>query len=104
MKFAVLLALNFVAVIVSLTVGSAGYGVESLIAVLAGKASEVEKLVILDYRLPRLLVAMLVGASLAVSGTALQAIFRNPLAEPYILGVASGASLGAIVAVIFGLG
>jgi len=103
-KFAVLLALNFVAVIVSLTVGSAGYGVESLIAVLAGKASEVEKLVILDYRLPRLLVAMLVGASLAVSGTALQAIFRNPLAEPYILGVASGASLGAIVAVIFGLG
>ncbi|MQK95311.1 iron ABC transporter permease, partial [Escherichia coli] len=62
------------------------------------------RLIILEYRFPRLLTAMLVGASLAVSGTALQAIFRNPLAEPYILGVASGASLGAIISVVLGLG
>ncbi|MFN3384350.1 MAG: FecCD family ABC transporter permease [Archaeoglobaceae archaeon] len=104
MKLLALVTLNLVAILVSLTVGSSGYGVESLVSILSGKASEIERLIILEYRLPRLLIAMLVGASLAVSGTALQAIFRNPLAEPYILGIASGASLGAIISVVLELG
>lgn len=104
MKLLALVALNIIAIAASLTVGSAGYGLESLFSLLLGKASEIEKLIILEYRLPRLLTAMLVGASLSVSGTSLQAIFRNPLAEPYVLGVASGASLGAIISVVLGFG
>ena len=52
-------------------------------------------------RLPRVLLALLAGGVLAVSGAAFQALFRNPLAEPYTLGVASGAALGAVVALQF---
>lgn len=55
-------------------------------------------------RLPRIALAAVVGAALAVSGTVMQAIIKNPLADPYILGVSSGASLGVTVAVLFGVG
>ena len=54
-------------------------------------------------RLPRVILAALVGAALASSGAALQAILRNPLADPYILGISSGAGLGAITAVLLGI-
>src|SRR5689334_18447474 len=60
--------------------------------------------VFLHLRVPRVLMAALVGASLATVGAALQALFRNPLAEPYTLGVSGGASLGASVAIALGLG
>lgn len=53
-------------------------------------------------RLPRILMAVLIGAGLAVSGVVMQAIVRNPLADPYILGISSGASLGATVAILLG--
>lgn len=58
---------------------------------------------ILNLRLLRILAAILVGSGLAVSGIALQAILRNPLAEPYLLGTSSGAGLAAVVAVILGV-
>ncbi len=54
-------------------------------------------------RLPRVLLAALVGAALACSGVVLQAILRNPLADPFILGISSGAGLGVVTAVIFGI-
>ena len=54
-------------------------------------------------RVPRILLAATVGAALACSGVVLQALLRNPLADPYILGISSGAGLGAIIAVITGL-
>ena len=54
--------------------------------------------IVRQIRLPRVLLAVLVGAALATSGTALQALLRNPLADPYVLGISSGAALGAIVA------
>jgi iron complex transport system permease protein len=56
--------------------------------------------IVIDVRLPRLLVAGVVGASLAYSGAAYQGVFRNPLADPYLLGVASGAALGASIAIV----
>lgn len=59
--------------------------------------------VIIDVRIPRVLVAALVGMSLAVSGAALQGLFRNPLADPGVIGVSSGASLGAVISIFFGL-
>ncbi|GAA2582329.1 iron ABC transporter permease [Actinomadura fulvescens] len=58
--------------------------------------------VVWDIRTPRVLVAALVGAGLSVAGVALQALVRNPLADPYILGISSGASLGAVLVVAFG--
>lgn len=62
-----------------------------------------ERTIVLDVRLPRVVAGVFVGASLAVSGAALQAMFKNPLADPGILGVASGASLGAVLAMQLGL-
>jgi iron complex transport system permease protein len=58
--------------------------------------------IVREIRLPRILLAMLVGAALAVSGTGLQALLRNPLADPYVLGISSGAALGAILALWVG--
>lgn len=60
--------------------------------------------IVWDIRLPRLLVVVLSGVSLATVGAAFQALFRNPLADPYIVGVSSGAAVGAALAVAFGFG
>jgi len=56
--------------------------------------------IVFDIRMPRVLAAGLVGAALAVSGSAYQGVFRNPLADPYLLGVASGAGLGVAIAIV----
>jgi len=70
---------------------------------LQGVESSREAIIIVrEIRLPRVLLAIVVGAALAVSGTALQALLRNPLADPYVLGISSGAALGAIVALWVG--
>ncbi|MFN7697625.1 MAG: FecCD family ABC transporter permease [Deltaproteobacteria bacterium] len=69
----------------------------------AGGGEAWERAVILDLRLPRVLVAALVGWALATSGTALQALFKNPLADPGVLGVSAGAGLGAVLAIATGL-
>ena len=58
--------------------------------------------ILMTIRLPRVLLAMIVGGALAMSGVVFQGLLRNPLAEPYILGVSSGAGLGAILAVLMG--
>ena len=61
--------------------------------------SEQDRLVLLDIRLPRVILAALVGSALAASGAVYQSVFRNPLADPYLLGAASGAGLGATIAI-----
>ena len=63
--------------------------------------SENERAILFDIRLPRILLGACVGASLAVAGAALQALLRNPLAEPYLLGVSNGAALGTMLAFVF---
>jgi iron complex transport system permease protein len=70
---------------------------------LKGSGSETEQTIILSLRIPRILLAGLVGAGLSVSGATFQALLRNPLADPYILGVSSGAAVGAIIALLMGL-
>jgi len=77
--------------------GSSGAGAE-------GQAENVTVTILLHVRLPRVLLGFLVGGCLAAVGVALQALLRNPLADPYVLGVSSGAALGAAVGVLFGLG
>jgi iron complex transport system permease protein len=70
---------------------------------LKGGGSETERTIILSLRLPRAILAGFVGAGLSVSGVTFQALLKNPLADPYILGVSSGAAVGAIVAILLGL-
>ena len=62
---------------------------------------ELERMVLLELRIPRVMLAATVGAGLAISGACLQGMFRNPLAEPQLIGVSSGAALGAIAVIVF---
>ncbi|MCP4980799.1 MAG: iron ABC transporter permease [Gammaproteobacteria bacterium] len=63
----------------------------------------IESLILFDIRLPRALLAMLIGATLGVAGAALQGLLRNPLAEPGIIGISNGAALGAVIVFYYGL-
>jgi len=64
-------------------------------------AGEMHQLILFDIRLPRLLFTLLIGSALGLSGAVLQGLFRNPLVEPGIIGVSSGAALGAVIVIIF---
>src|SRR3990172_2056397 len=72
-------------------------------ALLHPGADTIDSRIFWDIRLPRVITAFLAGSALAAAGVAFQAMFRNPLATPFTLGVASGASLGASVAIHLGL-
>ncbi len=65
---------------------------------------ETSKIIVLDIRLPRIILSVLIGVALSTSGVVFQAIFKNPMADPYILGISSGAAFGATIVIIFGLG
>ena len=97
---AVLAILVFVA---ALLIGSSGIAVNKALAALAGSGDEASRIVLLAVRLPRVLAAFGVGGLLALAGVLLQALFRNPLADPYVLGVSGGAAVGALLAMIAGL-
>jgi iron complex transport system permease protein len=90
----------------SLFVGSAGLSPGAVARALAGRAGaeSVESVVTWQLRLPRVVAAALAGGALAVAGVAFQGLTRNPLAEPAVLGVSSGAAFGVVLAQIFGLG
>ncbi|MGH8930933.1 MAG: FecCD family ABC transporter permease [Egibacteraceae bacterium] len=65
--------------------------------------TEVEDSIVWTIRAPRILLAALVGAGLAVVGVVMQALVRNPLADPYLLGISSGAGLGAVLVIVGGI-
>lgn len=67
-----------------------------------GNVEAYSKMAILEFRLPRLLLALLVGAALSISGTAIQGLFRNPLADPGLIGVSSGSAFGAVAVIVLG--
>ncbi|TAG29427.1 MAG: iron ABC transporter permease, partial [Rhodobacterales bacterium] len=92
-----------VASVLSLTTGAAGLGAGDLLAAMWGEGlSARDHVVLFDIRLPRLALGVAVGAALAVSGVLLQGLFRNPLADPGIVGVSAGAGLGAVLAIVLG--
>ncbi len=86
-----------------LVLGSASIGPSDLFDVLLGGSDAVTTQIVVELRLPRVLGAALVGAALGIVGATLQAVMKNPLAEPYILGISSGASVGAASSVLLGL-
>ena len=98
----VVIALKFGAVPVSL------YALgRDLLHVIFGQSRQISSdygLIIIDIRLPRILLAIVVGASLSVAGTSFQALLRNPLADPYVLGISGGAACAAMVAIAAGAG
>ncbi len=107
LRCSILAAILFAVVVLALKLGAVQvslYGLgKDLISVLLHRTSTLSSdygMIVLDIRLPRILLGIVVGASLSVAGASFQALLRNPLADPYVLGVSSGAALGAIVALI----
>lgn len=90
--------LILIAALAAALVAGLAFGSESLSIF---NLSETERSILFDVRMPRVLLGACVGASLAVAGASLQASLRNPLAEPYLLGVSNGAALGTLLAFVF---
>nr|WP_211239445.1 iron ABC transporter permease [Jiangella gansuensis] len=108
---AVALAGLIVAVLLGMTVGPAGLPLRGVLVEVAnrvpgvqldGGLDEREAAVLWQLRAPRVVLGLLVGAMLAIAGAGYQGVFRNPLADPYLLGVAAGAGLGATFAIVSG--
>jgi len=91
-----LLLLLAVAMVSGIATGAYDLSVADLWLVLTGRAEELEQFLVWQVRLPRLLLAVIVGAALAITGAVTQGLFRNPLAEPTLIGVTSGAMLFAV--------
>jgi iron complex transport system permease protein len=87
----------------AIALGSVPLSLGEVYSGLTGTASPEVTAIVRTLRLPRALLAVLVGAGLGMAGAALQGTLRNPLAEPYLLGVSGGAAVGAVIAVSFGL-
>ena len=113
-KYLSLIALTlfmFVAVFVSSMVGVTSFSFSDIITMVTEKlgisestsVSNMQNTIFWNLRLPRIVLCLLVGAALSVCGATYQSIFRNPLTDPYILGISSGASLGAAISILIGM-
>lgn len=89
--------------IVSLQIGSVPLDPQTVLAALAGHGDPVDVIIVRELRLPRTVLAALIGATLALSGAALQGLLRNPLAAPSVFGAPSAAAFGAVTAIALGL-
>lgn len=104
MNLAVLVPVLVILTLISLAISMiAGPVPVSPLAILDGSADAVARTIFFEIRLPRSLMALSVGASLALAGTAMQGLFRNPMADPYILGISSGAAFGAALSIVTGV-
>ncbi|MGP4106751.1 FecCD family ABC transporter permease [Virgibacillus sp. L01] len=110
--FAYVLALAFliISMLTAVSVGSVSIPISDTVRIIgaqifrlpiADQVDQMYKNIVFEIRLPRVFLAGLVGASLAIAGAAFQGLLRNPLADPYILGVSSGASVGAVATLFF---
>ncbi len=98
----ILFVLMIPAIFIHLFIGYEGFGYQAFKQGVQQGFSESQLFVLYELRLPRTLLAMVVGAGLAIAGVALQALFRNPLAEPGLIGVSSSAAFGAVLIMVLG--
>jgi iron complex transport system permease protein len=91
------------AVVLALGLGAVSIAPGDVFAALFGGGDAMASSIVRDVRLPRVMLALFAGSALAMSGATLQGVLRNPLAEPYLLGVSGGAAVGAVLAVTAGL-
>ncbi|MEM1081371.1 MAG: iron ABC transporter permease [Pseudomonadota bacterium] len=108
-RLAALTSIGLIVLVIAVSLFSLGVGAadaslwQALLTVVRGQElSTLERIILIDIRLPRLAMGLLVGAALAVSGAVMQGLFRNPLADPGLVGVGAGAGLGAITAIVLG--
>lgn len=99
-KFAFLVILLSLLALVSLCVGSINISISESIDALCGNGSDEMHFIMIELRFPQMITAILAGSSLAVSGLLMQTLFENPLADPSLLGINSGASLGVAIALL----
>nr|WP_273429110.1 iron ABC transporter permease [Marinobacter sp.] len=99
----VLALISIVAMVISVSIGSSAMELGQTLAVLTGGGTELQQTLILDLRLPRTLSAFATGGLLAVAGALMQVLLRNPLADPYVLGLSGGAAVGALLAMLAGV-
>jgi iron complex transport system permease protein len=92
-----------VAAVAAVMLGTIRFSVSESLGALLGQGDATALFVVRELRLPRIALAALIGAGLGMSGVALQGVLRNPLAEPYLLGVSGGAAVGAVVAMSLGV-
>jgi len=95
---AVLAGVLLLSIVLACLVGSVD--IDLARAFTAGLPDNTDRVILFETRLPRVLLATVVGAALAIAGAALQGLLRNPLAEPHLIGVSGGAALGAVIAVV----
>lgn len=101
--FSVLVISTIVIFIISLLIGSVDISIKQLLHALWAQDDSLVSSVVLELRLPRTVVGFMVGAMLALAGALMQVLLRNPLAEPYVLGVSGGASAAVLIAMLSGL-
>ncbi|MEA2661952.1 MAG: cobalamin transport system permease protein [Chloroflexota bacterium] len=99
---AILAVLLPLSVIAGILVGAVSLAPSDVLAALFGTGDQATVTIVRDLRAPRVIAAALVGGALAVAGTLLQGLFRNPLADPYVTGTSAGASLGAVAVIALG--
>ena len=93
---------SLLAVLLACSLGETPMALGKVLATLFGGGDATSQTIVWSIRLPRALAAWIVGASLGLSGAAMQGLLRNPLAEPGVLGVSVTASLGAVIAIYYG--
>ena len=97
-----LFVLLLISVLLALSIGEINFSLTELIAIFRNK-SGIEYTILNNIRLPRIILGIAVGGALSLSGVILQGVYRNPLVEPYTLGISGGASLGVAITIIFNL-
>jgi len=100
--FSILLALSAGALLLSLAVGSVPLDFAEVLAAVQGGGEPLHRTLVMDLRLPRAMTAFATGGLLALAGALMQVLLRNPLADPYVLGVSGGAAVGALSMVMLG--
>lgn len=100
----ILVCMYIFVICISMLIGDEIWSISRLFGVLFGaEAADIDKSILFDVRLPRIVMAILIGMLLSSSGCVTQSVFANPIADPYIIGIASAATFGAVIAYVLGL-